>query len=141
MVRRAKKTSRNAVPVAPAIPRPLEIITYARSAAVRRWIEAEHSGHLGTVTHAANVKDAITAMSRVGGSIRSVLIVDADDVREHDLLDLEAFLVKGWGGVVVAIGRVSPRLKRRIGVALVIKRPLGSEALRTVLSDLERHAT
>ena len=141
MARRRKRTSPDVIAAAPPIPRPLQIITYARSAAVRRWIDAEHQGHLGTVTHAATTKEAIAAMSHVGGSIRSVLIVDADDVREHDLLDFEAFLAKGWGGVVVAIGAVSPRMKRRIGVALVIKRPLGSEVLRTVLSDLERHAT
>src|SRR4051794_35739332 len=134
MKRRRKRTSPDALAAAPPRARPLQIVTYVRSPAVRRWIDAEHRGHLGTVKHAATVAEAVGSIAAGDRSLRSVLLVDVDDVQESQLHELELLVAPGWDGVLIALGRVSPRLRRRLRVALTLERPLGSEALRTLIS-------
>ncbi len=66
-----------------------------------------------------------------------VLAVDLDQLDASELIELQRLREFGWAGTLIAIGLVTPELRRALGVRHAIPKPVGSEALRAIISDFD----
>ena len=99
---------------------------------VRRWVEEELAGTHCVAVAATSCADAIAAVLSMDPRSPSVLVVDIDMLSPAQQSELSALGDHGWYGTFVALGDVSPALETALRITHVIRRPLGSEALRSI---------
>lgn len=113
----------------------LRLITYAPRASVQRWITEELSA-LPCVPHfATSLRGAFEALAEEFR--RRVLIVDYDTLTKEELVELRTFRTRNQSGTFIALGNVREHLRAPLRITHVLPRPLGSEALRNIVDELE----
>ena len=107
-------------------------IVICASRSVVRWVEEELAGTPCVPYVAASCADAIAAVISADPRCPAVLVVDLDMLTPPQRSEFAALDDHGWYGTFVALGDVSPVLEAALGITHVIRRPLGSEALRSI---------
>jgi hypothetical protein len=107
------------------------IIVYGPKVVVR-WVEEELAGTPCTPCVVTSCSDAIAAVLSADPRSPAVLVVDIDVLTPQQRSELAALGDHGWYGTFVALGDVSPGLEAALRITHVIRRPLGSEKLRSI---------
>jgi hypothetical protein len=114
----------------------LQIAIYAPDPNVLRWIRVE----LDDVAHDEHVVDTPAALCALldeeADEPIEAVVVDFDAMTSADLVLLERVRVDGFAGGIVALGGVALETERRLRINIVLRRPLGSEGLRTAIEGL-----
>jgi len=114
----------------------LRLVTYASREQVRRWI-AEDVNSLPCMPYfATSLHEAFDAVREETG--RRVLIIDYDDLSKEELIDLRALRKQLLSGTFIVLGHVREHVRAALRVTHVLPRPLGSEALRVIVDELDR---
>lgn len=111
------------------------LITYAQSPSLQRWIQQELQGLRCVPYFTTSLRAAFEAL---GEEVRRrVLIVDYDALTKEELVELRALRKRFQSGTFIALGEVREHLRAPLRVTHVLERPLGSEALRVLVDELE----
>ncbi len=109
---------------------------FAPAPAVLRWIRIE----LSDVLHDEHVTETVPALcSRLSASTAEPVdaaIVDFDAMSASELAQLGRARRSGFDGDLVALGRVAAETEDRLSIRIVLRRPFGSEALRTAIESI-----
>lgn len=114
----------------------VRLVGYVPTEGTRRWIEEEIDGLSCTLHLAPSVAATFQALRET--VTRRALIIDVDALTSADLVELR-ILRKGLaGGTFIALGHVRQQLRASLRITHAIMIPFGSEALRFIVSELER---
>lgn len=109
------------------------VIVYAPHPPVQRWIDEELVGEPCDVAPMESIDQAIEALL-VRDGVRKVLVVDVDMLDADGLAALDG--VWSYGTPLVGLGQVSREMRDALHFTYVVRRPLGSEKLRAIISGL-----
>ncbi|HEY5926777.1 MAG TPA: hypothetical protein VIV11_34055 [Kofleriaceae bacterium] len=111
-------------------------MTYAPNERVQRWI-AEEVKDLACVPYfAGSLREAFDALGEE--VLRRVLILDYEALSKEELVELRALRKRVANGTFIVLGQVREHVRAAIRVTHVLARPLGSEALRVIVDELDR---
>jgi hypothetical protein len=114
----------------------LRLIIYAPREAAQRWITEELTGLPCTAYFAPSLRDAFDAIAEEYR--RRVMVIDVDWLSKEELLDLRTLRKRGATGTFIGLGQVRDNLRTALRVTHVLPRPLGSEALRVIVAELDQ---
>jgi hypothetical protein len=109
------------------------VIVYAPRAPTHRWINEELAGETCKVVAMPSL-DAL--VSRLSERADQIAIVDFDAIDHAGVAALSAIRDSAWKGELIAIGRVEWPVRSLLRVHEVLVRPLGSERLRQLITNL-----
>jgi hypothetical protein len=113
----------------------LRLIVYAPGAAERRWITEELSGLVCVPHFAVSLQAAFEALE--AEVRRRVIVIDYESLSKEELVELRGLRKRVPTGTLILLGHVREHLRAPLRATHVLPRPLGSEALRDIVDDLD----
>ncbi|HEY5946759.1 MAG TPA: hypothetical protein VIV40_14750 [Kofleriaceae bacterium] len=109
------------------------VIVFAPRPATTRWITEEL---LGEPYKVVAVPSMAALVSRLAERADQIAIIDFDAIGDEDIAALAEIRDTTWTGELIALGRVEFEVRKLLRVREMFMRPLGSERLRTSLSNI-----
>jgi len=106
----------------------LRVMVYAPGSGRAAWISSELERTETEYRVAQDVRDVFAALIDAPLPRPAVLIVDFDHMHAGDILELHMLRERGWCGIVIGVGAVSPPLRSSMGIERVIDPETGSLA-------------
>jgi len=106
------------------------IVIYSRVVERTRWMENELVRSAADVTIACNVADVIDLL--IGGRDRprpQMLVIDLDALSGGELFHIHRIREHGWGGTLLALGKVPLSLRSSLGIDRTLPPPYVENAL------------
>jgi hypothetical protein len=114
----------------------VRLVGYVPTQGTQRWIDEEIKDLSCTVHLASSI--AATFQTLRETVMRRALIIDIDALSSAELVELRILRKGLTSGVFIALGRVRQQLRASLRITHAITSPFGSEALRFIVSELER---
>ena len=113
----------------------LRLITYAAAPAVQRWITEE----LNSLPCAPHFTTSLAAaFAALADEVRRrVIVIDYDALSKEQLVELRGLRKRHPAGTFIALGQVREHVRAALRITHVLPRPLGSEALRVIVAELD----
>jgi hypothetical protein len=113
----------------------LRLITYAPAPAVQRWINEELSSLACVPCFTTSLVATFAALA--DEVRRRVMIIDYDALSKDQLVELRGLRKRHPAGTFIALGQVREHVRAALRITHVLPRPLGSEALRVIVAELD----
>ena len=114
------------------------MIALSAGSSSRSWIEAEVADLVGARVYVESVAELVAALGRGSASRHDLLVLDLDLMQAADVRDLKAAIeTKWWNGMIVGLGAPREIQRRYLEIERVIARPFGSEALRSIVENID----
>ncbi len=117
------------------------VVIFAPDPHLRRWIEEELAGESLVVAVAHTAADIVRALVETPPPRPGILVVDLDAMSPSDVLRVHTIRDRGWAGSMIAVGEVAAELRTTLNVEHVLARPLGSEVLRKLVTEIGKATT
>ena len=114
----------------------LRVVIYAPQEPAQRWIAAELANLSCVPFFTASLPAAFEALREE--IRRRVLIIDIDALSKEELVELRTLRKQLPSGTFIALGQVREHVRAPLRITHVLARPLGSEALRVIVDELDR---
>lgn len=114
----------------------VRLVGYVPTQGTQRWIDAEIRDLSCTIHLASSIAATFQVLRET--VTRRALIIDLDALSSAELIELRILRKGLTGGVFIALGRVRQQLRASLRITHTITSPFGSEALRFIVSELER---